>query len=490
MKKSFFATVALFIILNFNAFSSESMRACMLLPITDGIDNKIGFKVFEDLEEYLKESLWCVYKSNSELINVLSQYNKNLEMHLSNKDVLKIIADKTKAGSVIKVSLQMSPGFSDVGLEVISDNGEDRYFKEKVQLKSNDISLISQTIKNWLELYEKTIPYSGRVRGILGDQITIDIGKKSNVYNGAQVIIERAIGKRQHPLLKEVVDYQTEKIAEARIFEVNEMQAQAKITQGEANKRVKLEDWVKIKAEEKRKAIDEISVNEEERENSFGKLGTFGLFLNFGTSSLTQTGSSIKTKSGAVYGADLETELWLSRNYWIGLDIGRKIGNQTTESGTFSTDKYSVSNSVTRIKAGYKYLPLGFFYGPQVDFYLGYAGYTYGYDTNTTDQITEVSFSGLMLGAKGSIPIYERTRLFLNFEFLMTSSFKEKTRVFGTDESSSNYRLEFGGQYAWAPNISLVGGIAATSNKASFTGATKEEQFKDISAKVGSIFTF
>jgi hypothetical protein len=75
-------------------------------------------------------------------------------------------------------------------------------------------------------------------------------------------------------------------------------------------------------------------------------------------------------------------------------------------------------------------------------------------------------------------------------DFLLTSTYKEKTAVFGSDDSSSNYRLEFGGQYAYEQNISLSGGLQILQNKANFTGNTKEEQFKDVSAKMGAIFTF
>jgi len=209
--------------------ASESIRNCMLLPIVDGLDNRAGFKVFEEVESYLKESSWCSYKSNSELINVLGQYAKNLDSHLNNKDVLKVISDKTHAGSMIRVNLQMQVGITDVKVEIIGENGEDRYFKEQTQLHSSDISVIAQTVKNWLDVYEKTIPYEGRVKGILGDQFTIDIGRKSHVYNGSEITIVRAVSKKQHPLLKEVVDYETEKIAEAKIFDVSDNQAQAKI---------------------------------------------------------------------------------------------------------------------------------------------------------------------------------------------------------------------------------------------------------------------
>jgi len=473
----------------FNSFGTESMRNCMLLPITDGVDNKVGFKVFEELENYLKESSWCTYKSNSELINILSQYSKNLESHLNNKDVLKVISDKTKAGTLIRVTMQMQAGQTDVKTEVIGENGEDRYFNEQTQLKSNDSSLIAQTVKNWLDVYEKTIPYDGRIKGVLGDQFTIDIGKKSHIYNGSEIVIERPTVKRQHPLLKEIVDYQTEKIAEAKIFDVSDNQAQAKVTQYEGQKKLRLEDWVKVRAAEKAKAVEQINYPEREKEE-FGKLGNLGLYLDLGNGSTTQTGSSEKSMNGFLYGVDVETEIWATRNWWFGLDLSKKFGKYSKDQGSFTQENNTTTNSQTRIKIGYKYLPMGFFYGPQVDIYGGYASYDYSLSTNTIDGYTDFTFSGLMLGTRGSVPVMENLRLYLAFDFLLTSTYKEKVRIFGSDDSSSNYRLEAGAQYAYEQNISFATGLSVVSNKATFSGTTKEELFKDVYAKIGTIFTF
>ena len=472
-----------------NIFASESMRHCMLLPVTDGADNKVGYRVFEDIESYIKDGTWCTYKSNSELINILGQYSKSLENHLNNKDVLKVVADKTKAGTLIRISLALGASATEVKVEIIGENGEDRYFKEQTQLKSTDPTVISQTVKNWLDIYEKTIPYNGRVKGVLGDQFTIDIGKKSQIFNGSEIVIERPTAKRQHPLLKEVIDYQTEKIAEARVFDVGDTQAQAKVLSYEGNKKLKIEDWVKVRSVEARKVVEQVAYGDK-ADNEFGKLGSLGIFLNLGSGSVIRTGAGEKSVKGMLFGGDLEGELWATRNFWAGLDFSKKLGTYKKEKGTFSSESNSTDNSAVRFKLGYKYLPLGFFYGPQVDVYAGYGSYTYGMSTNTTDGFTEFTFSGLLLGARGSIPIYEATRIYLLIDFLLTSTYKEKIRVFGADESSSNYRLEFGGQYALETNITLQGGLQVLSNKATFKGTTKEEQFKDTSAKVGAIFTF
>ena len=481
--------LSLLFLLSTQVIASESMRHCMLLPVTDGADNQIGFKVFEDIESYIKDGDWCTYKSNSELINILGQYSKNLDSHLNNKDVLKVVADKTKAGTLIRITLALGSGTTDVRVEVIGENGEDKYFKEQTQLKSVDPTVIAQTVRNWLDVYEKTIPYNGRIKGVLGDQFTIDIGKKSSIYNGSEITIERPTGKRQHPLLKEIIDYQTEKIAEARVFDVSDTQAQAKVVSYEGNKKLKIEDWIKVRSTETRKVVEQVAYGDK-ADNEFGKLGSIGIFLTVGSGSVSQTGSTERKMDGMMIGGDIEAELWATRNWWAGLDFGKKFGSYKKDTGNFSSDSNSTDNTAIRVKAGYKYLPLGFFYGPQIDIYGGFARYTYGMSTNATDRFTEFTFSGLLLGARGSLPIVEQIRAYLLIDFLVTSSYKEKVKIFGEDDSSSNYRLEIGGQYAWATNITLSGGIQILSNKASFNGVTKEEQFKDTSAKLGAIFTF
>ena len=48
----------------FNVHAAESMRHCMLLPIIETPENKMSFKVFEEVESFLKDSTWCTYKSN------------------------------------------------------------------------------------------------------------------------------------------------------------------------------------------------------------------------------------------------------------------------------------------------------------------------------------------------------------------------------------------------------------------------------------------
>lgn len=482
--------LAVFLLLSSTAFATQSMRRCMLLPISDQVGGSVGFKVFEEVERYLKDSSWCYYESNSEILNILSNYKNSLHESLENPEVLKIISEKSRAGTLVKIDLKFYPKGSDVLVKIIGENGKDVYFMEKTSLDSNDPVIMGQTVKNWLEVYEKNIPYDGLVTGVLGNQFTVDIGKMYGLGVDRDIEIRRIKRKRRHPLLKEIVDWETVKVGEARIFHAADTQAQGKVIKYDDNRRTQIGDWVLIKE----LANDDVKAkyNEvKEDDNNFGKLGKAGVFFTLGSGSVAVTGgSSTKKMSGLLLGIDLETELWLTRKYWVGFDLTRKFGSYSKSTGSLQSDSNSMSFGSYKLKAGYKYLPLGFFYGPQIDGYIGYASNNYGLDTQANDGITEVTFSGLLLGGRGSVPIANEYRIYLGLEFILGPSYEEEVAVNGGDDSASNFELEIGGSYQYSPSMQFEAGLNHLNSKAKFKNPDKTMNLKDTSLRVGATFNF
>ena len=212
--------------------------------------------------------------------------------------------------------------------------------------------------------------------------------------------------------------------------------------------------------------------------------------FNVGKGSATSDGTTTKKLSGTVLGVDLRTTLWLTRNYFFGLDISRVVGSLSQEEGTLTSSSNNMSNSFVRVKAGYKYLPMGFFYGPQVDAYVGYASYTYGLDTSVADGFTEVGFKGLLFGAKGSIPIQKVFRAYMELSLLFSPGFEEEVTVYGEDDSARNYSVEIGGQYLYAPNMTFDISYGVNSSKASFETPVRSISVKQSALKLGTTFTF
>lgn len=469
--------------------AKASMRRCMLLPVRDSVGGALGFKVFTEVERYLKDSEWCYYTSNSEILNILSNYKRNLDTVLTNPKVLKIISEKTSTGSLIKVEIINQVKGVDLKIKVFGENGEDVYFKEQTRLTVDDPKVLAQTVKNWLAVYEKQIPYDGRIVGVLGNQFSIDVGKNRSLFPGNELLILRPVRKRRHPLLKEIIDWETEKLGTGKVIHSTESQSQANVLQYDTTKKIKNGDWVVLKRDSKVGVVEQKKFVDQE-EYSFGKLGEVSLLFNIGKGSATAETPTTKKIGGTVLGVDLATTLWITRKYWVGLDISRVVGSLSQEEGTLTNSSNSMANSFFKIKAGYKYLPMGFFYGPQIDAYIGYASYTYGLDTSATDGFTEVSFSGILMGARGSIPIKKVFRAHVELSFLFNPGYEEEANVFGEDDSARNYTLEFGGKYLYAPNMTFDFAYGVNSSKASFVSPVRSVTVKQSTFKLGTTFTF
>jgi len=479
-----------FILMN-SLHAGQSMRHCMLLPISDNVQGALGFKVYEEIEHYLKEGTWCYYRSNSEILNILANYKVNLNEHLKNKDVIQVVAEKTKTGSLIRVNLAGVAQGIKVSMEIVSDVGDEIYFKEEADLPTVDLVTIAQTIRNWLSIYEKTIPYDGRVIGVLGTQFTTDIGRDYSGVNSADVIIMRPLAKKNHPLLKEVVEWDKEKIGDGKIFHVSENQSQGNILRYEGAKKIQKNDWLIINR--KNQNPDEVVkvFDKTDEELSFGKMGQLkiGLILDDASAKNIVPATPPRELSGWILGGEFSLEVWATRNYWGELELEKKFGSLKKKEGDLAFSSNSTTNSVFKAKIGYKYLPIGFFYGPQIDGYIGYAKYDYDVDHQGSDGFVQSSFSGMLLGVKGDVPIYTQTRVFIAIDFIFNPDYEENQFTYGEEDSASNFNLELGATYNYSPVMLLYTSYDLKNSKATFLNRS-EYSFSDSSINFGAKFTF
>ena len=490
--------ILLFIFLLFGFKNLEAnnpnLKNCMLLPVEDGFQGTISFKVFLNIENYLKESDWCYYKYNSEILNILGSYKNNLSSHLRNKNVLKLVAEKTKAGSLIKVRLTKKNKGVRLRLIVYGPNGVDIYFDETTDIEKIDIGKITRTIKSWLNIFSKEIPYDGKIVGILGDQFTVDMGHEMGFISGTIVKIIRPLKKKKHPLLKRIVDWETVEIGSAKIFLSSDNSSQGKVYDYEPKKKIKIGDWVIIDTKEDEKSVKipgPIITRDTKNKFNFGRLGEIGLLLSFGTGSAiyNESASDAKKIGGVLLGLDTNLELWFTRNLWTEINFNKSFGTFEKEEGDFSSLTSTSNYGQFKLKFGFKYLPLGFFYGPQIDGYLGFANYSYSVDHLPTVNLTATSVSGILVGIRGNMPIINDLRCFVAFDFLLGPGMEEDTQLNGTPQSASHFHLSFGGDYIFARNIKLTSSFSIDSSKGTYSESSNVK-FKNSALKTGIKFTF
>lgn len=473
-----------------HAFSQASMRRCTLLPITDSVGGAIGFKVFEEVEEELKKSNWCTYVSNSGMISVFSRYRENLPQYLKQKEVLKTVAEKLQVGSIIRISLINEIKGVEAHINVHGEDGEDLYFSEKALLPNDEIGTISQTIKNWLDMYAKMIPYDAKINGILGEQITLDVGKGYPIQVGQNFIVKRPVTKKRHPLLKKIVDWETDVLAEGKVFNISENQALGMVKVYKTDKKLVAGDWVRLEPF-RPDTINDANL-ESTKEEEPGKLGILSIAL-FGASASvdTSTPAGSKRMSGAMFGFDFRGEGWITRQYFAALEVARSIGKLSKASGDPDKSSINAQFGTFKLTGGYKYLPIGFFYGPQIDIYGGYANYAFDLDYSAVDGFGKGNISGLVLGVAANIPINREYRFMVSADFIPFPSFEDGDDIFGTSTTASALDLEVGIKYQITPRMTLDGSIETFAGKSKFKGDFKEISYhENLKLKFGASFNF
>lgn len=467
-----------------------SMRDCMLLPITDSAGNALAFKVYEKLEDHLKDQKWCKYKSSADLLGIFSRYRDRLKSHLQDPAVLKTVATRLRAGTLIRIDLEFEVNSIHLSMEVIGENGEDVYFKENEMIKNADADKIFATVKNWLELYEASIPYDGQVLGVLGDQVTFNLPENKKYGIGQGFKIKRLIKKTKHRLLKTVVEWDALVIARGKIFNISKDQALGVIKVYTANKKIKAGDWIKLEKYNLNKVLDDKKYPDSNK-YQFGKLGVVSINMNLSSSSVgtSPSGGSIKN-SGFTYGIGVNTEAWVTRNYFVIGEFSRSVGNLKKSSGSPTLETASITSGVLKIGGGFKYLPMGFFYGPQVNLYGGYANYSYNVESSTDDGFGENSISGFFLGIGGSMPLQKRFRIVGKGEIIPYSGFEDSSNTFGSVKSSGSMYFKVGASYQYNRSMTIDGGFEVINNSARFKSGITQVNYRNSVFKIGLTFVY
>ena len=475
---------------NISFAEQYSMRSCMLLPITDTAGNSLGYKVYEGLEEDLIEKGWCDYRPSSEVIGIFSKYRERLPEYLRDENVLKTVADRLRVGTIIRVSLEYEIDKVQVEMDIIGETGSDIYMSEKTLLNEMNPDLILTTINNWLDLYEATIPYDGKVLGVLGDQVTFSIPKSERVIIGQDLSIKRLQGKRKHPLLKKVVEWDSILLAKAKAFNISSEQGLATIKVYTSSKKVVTGDWVRFEKPTRESQLTDEKLREYEQD-SYGKLGEFTMALGFSSQTLSVDSANGSLKyGGLLYGIHAEAEAWITRNYFAIGEFSRYLGTLDNSSGSPDEGSPGQNSGTLKIGGGYKYLPLGFFYGPQVNLYGGWVNYSYEVDKSSSDGLGANSISGIFLGAGGSIPVKRELRIFGSGEVIPFGEFDDESGIYGSQKSVSSLNLKIGAQYYYTPSIKLVGMFNAINNSVRTAGSNSELTYRDTAFKFGAVFSY
>ena len=461
-----------------------NMRKCLLLPILHQGNNEWAYDIFKSVENYLKKSDWCFYQSNSEILNIINDFKNTLNSDLKKKEVLELVAQKTGSGSLIRIDIENLVSGINLNLDIIGSSGDDIYFRNQKEISNKNIADIVQPIQQWLSIYAKRIPYDAHVTGILEEQLTIDIGSNNGLRSGHKFTINRLIDKKKHPLLNEIVDWDTRQVAEGKILYTTEMLSHGRATHYKGDSNIQVGDWVSMV----RKKQDHQSF--EQTDDEWGTLGYFQVSFTTGPGFVTinPTGWEANQIAGTQMGGKLKLELWATRHIFSSLTFQKNLGNYQNKSGDIHDS--SLEDSHMAWILGYKHLPLGIFYGPQVNAYLGYEINSYHFNASDRNGPGDGRFSGFLFGIQGNTPLTQNIRMAVDFGLIYRPSFEEEIPNYGKYDSTSHNFISFEISYTFAHNLTLHTAVGTTTSEASFISPPRKLNIQKTFFQLGTSYQF
>lgn len=474
MFKKYFI-VGLFIF-STNLAAKYDLRKCLILPVTGTPDLAFSNQVYQQTEDFLKDVKWCYYKPNSGVYDILNKYQDKLDEYLDKKEVLELVAEKTHTGALLRIQLKPQNIGVTVKLRVMGENGEDIYFQDEKLFADKDISAIGDSIKKWLETYSQLIPFDAQI--ITADQKTFkaDMGTNIGFDKEMDVKIVRFQNKKIHPLTKEIVDWEKKELGMGKIGDVEDEESSGEIIHLVSESNPVPGDWL-IKQGPSKETVPK-------EKKGTPKYGYVSLALELGNADqTTESYNYYNTYKGSMFGAYLKGEVWFLENLWSSLELEGRTGD-------LKGDYYPTSDKETRsffkLKAGYRFLTSDSFFGPQIDVYLGYGGYSYQPDYPYLGGPVDAIFQGLILGTKGSIPIGEKFRISLELEMIYASGKTEKYR----GDNVPGYSIFLGGNYFFKPKLSADLSIGGYNNTFENIVPGENVVYKDTSLRLGASLYF
>ena len=254
-------------------------------------------------------------------------------------------------------------------------------------------------------------------------------------------------------------------------------------------KKVREGDWVIVQP----LTMGISTLPDDKRSKSFkeGSLGEVTLGLGLSSVNIATSPSAGNIKYGGyIYGIDLEVEAWVTRDFFALGRFDRRIGTPSVKSGDADSDETGLNAGSIKVGGGFKYLPLGFFYGPQINAYTGWVNYGYEVDSSDVDGIGTVNISGIMVGAGANIPLQKGLRVFARGEVIPFADVSDEDNVYGSNKNVSSLLFNLGMRYQLNPMFTLVGSFESLSNTMKFKGSNSELAFRESMFKVSTMITF
>ncbi len=466
-----------------------SINAVLVLPAKDNLSDIYAKPATEFLKKLVQDQRrWNLVESPDSAD--IQDFSENPEQ------VTELLSSNQAQGLF---TLFITRGPKGVGLTLDFYAGREGllFLREtKAGLQEFEVAAINKEIAL---LYKKIItrlPYNGVVLSRRAQNVTVNLGAKDKIRSGDELTVIQILKINRHPRYHFMIGHERAILGKIKIYKVEDALSFGTITS--ERDRGTIQVGTKVITDEFLNYIDTGNdidgqpldglANRADKNVSFGDsphewkpldpptFGKVDLLLGLGQFSANtslSTAGSITASSSVAPSIGALVELWLNPSWFVQAGLKQSVatannpysGSDPAELG-FSTAQYGVH-------FGYNFLLGDNFWGPKIQALGGFTTYKMVADSSTPLAFTNMNFSGLNLGLRGSFPLDTESPITLGAElfFFLSPSLSESPSTSGSSSTNTINCFAMFGTYKLKERLNFKGALNFEQYTASFSGA-------------------
>lgn len=334
---------------------------------------------------------------------------------------------------------------------------------------------VQGAIEKALDKLIAKLPFVAQISGRDNNSITVDLGMNAGLRRGDTLLVSTLEDVKLHPLLHSVVEWRMSPIGKVEIEEVDEKLAFGKIIEEEETK--KITRYMKVTSIIPVPILTVQTGTAEKPKDELPKLGYVNASVGVGSLSRQYSGASAAKNfngGGLLLYPKMDGQLWLTREWFVeaGFGYGFESYGQTDSTGTATAGgSVSATTANMKIAGGYSYLVNGSYYGPKGMVKFGYQTQGFSLPYSKTEFTDSLSFSSILLGLAGELPIRNRWAALLNIDFGLFAGGTETNSLSGAATAASMAKFYVGAQYHFETRTCLRFGMDLVSASVEYPAA-------------------
>ncbi len=346
--------------------------------------------------------------------------------------------------------------------------------QEPASGQSFGMSELKTALHSSLDRLIAKVPFIGNVTGRDGNSVTVSLGYNPDLKKGDELKIGTLEEVKKHPLLKTIVDWRFASTGKLKVEQVEEGVAFCRVVDEEPGRRIakyqKITQWLAVAPETKKETVI-IETEEETRSRRMSEApslgwGSMGLWMGSLSRDYSQgTGNVSKGGSGFLFGVKFDGQVWLTREWFGELNFMAGASSYSQSDLTTGTPsaKASVNSSLVGVKfaAGYSFFASNDFFGPRGYVKLGFQSYRFSLPIDAAEFTSPTTFSGLLIGVGGDLPIRADFGALLTLDFGIGASGEQTGLPLGSATGATAVSFFVGGYKQFTPRLRAKVGIDA-----------------------------